>query len=1471
MTLPFSPPTRAWFQGAFAQPTPVQAQGWPRIVGGENALLLAPTGSGKTLAAFLAGIDGLLALPHDAERGVRVLYISPLKALVYDVERNLRAPLAGIAAAAVRHGAEIRVPRIGIRTGDTPSRDRRAMLKAPPEILVTTPESLYLLLTSQARETLRTVTTVIVDEVHAVAGTKRGAHLALSLERLEELGDGFQRVGLSATVRPVETIAGYLCGRRPCAIIDTSQPPDLDLKVVVPLDDMERPPSVTPLEGGGALANYGADGMGGAAFQQPARAGIWPSLHPVLLQAIRDHRSTILFVNSRGLCERLARRLNELAEEDLVRAHHGSVSHAARKEIEEALKAGTLKGIVATSSLELGIDMGAVDLVLQVASPGSTAAGLQRVGRAGHGVGQTSIGRIFPKFRGDLLECAVVARRMVDGAIETLHVPRNPIDVLAQQIVAMVSMRDWTVNELEAVIKRAAPYLELSRDVLVATLDMLAGRYPSTDFAGLRARLDWDRQTDQLTARGGSKMIALVNGGTIPDRGLYAVYVAPDGPRIGELDEEMVHETRPGETIVLGASTWRVQEIGRDRVLVVPAPGELGKLPFWHGDGPGRPIELGRALGAFLRELRPRLGSTDDAEAWVRAQTPVDERAARNLVAYARDQVEATGALPTDRSITIERFRDELGDWRVCILTPFGDRVHAPWAVALQARMERQSGFEVQCLHTDDGIVLRLADPSDEGEAPPDIDVLLPEPEELHELLLQALIHAPLFASIFRENAARALILTRKRPQERMPLWAQRIRGANLLAVAQQYPDFPVILETYRTCLQDIFDLPALEQVLSDIRSRAIVVDAVETPTASPFARSLVLRLVGTAMYDYDVRLAERRAQALSLDRNLLRELLGAEELRELLDADVIEQLGRELQRQDPDRQARDEAGVQDLLRLLGELSEPELAERCQEDPLPLLTELLARRAAFPVQLAGRPVWIAAEDVALYRDGLGVPQPAGVPAAFLERRDQPLLQLIRRFAKASTPFTAAHLAARWGLLPAQLEPALQVLEADGALLLGEFLPGGREREWCDPAVMQRIRKRTLAKLRGEVAPVEAEVYARFCLGWHHVGEQRRGPRALEEALDQLEGVPLPFTELEARILPARVSGFQPRQLDELGALGQVAWVGRGSLGPSDGLVTVCRRDRVDLLPPSGLEPPDSPLHGAIGEQLRTRGASFLAELQVACGVPIADLQEALWDLVWAGLVTNDTFAPLRTLGRGKPRSTGRSGLRRRASFPLGGRWSLVAGLALPSTDTDKAHAWAVALLERHGVVSKEAVRAEGLPGGFSAVYPVFKAMEEQGTVRRGWFVDGLGGMQFALPGAVDRLRAARTPPELPEARVLAATDPANPYGSLLPWPSREDAAAQPRRTRGASVILVDGALVLFVERGAKSLLTFPAADDERLLVPALQAAGLLARTARGRRIRVERVDGELAGRCGLKEPMLRAGFTEDYRGLVWEA
>lgn len=1471
----FHQATQRWFNDNFNAPTPVQAQGWPVIETGRNALLVAPTGSGKTLAAFLAGIDRLGGLPEDRKPGVRVLYISPLKALVYDIERNLRAPLVGITRVAERLDLGFRQASVAVRTGDTSQRDRQKQAKEPSEILVTTPESLFLILGSKAAETLRTVETVIIDEIHALAPTKRGAHLALSLERLSELAEKDpQRIGLSATVRPLDAIANFLGGGRNVEVIDCSAKPALDLSVRVPIPDMQNPPTVDPESrtGGSVLGDLYSREVG---TPQPER-GIWPSIYPQILSAIHENRSTIIFVNSRGLCERLAHKLNELADEELVRAHHGSISHEKRSEIEEGLKSGAIRGIVATSSLELGVDMGAVDLVLLVESPGSVARGLQRVGRAGHGVGEVSQGRIYPKFRGDLLECAVVSRRMLDAELDAIAVPKNPLDVLSQQIVAMCCHQPMAVDDIERVVRRAAPYRELSRAALDAVLDMLSGRYPSSDFADLKPLLSWDRSNDVLSPRRGAAMVTRMNAGTIPDRGAYGVHLGEDGPRVGELDEEMVFETRAGDNITLGASTWHVESITRDRVIVTPAPGEAGRLPFWRGDGPGRPIELGKAIGAFLR----RIGGMGEAKAreWLEENTPLDELAAKNLAAYVAGQKEAAGVLPTDSSIVIERFRDELGDWRVCILTPFGARIHAPWAMALQRILGEQSGYEIQVMYTDDGIVLRFAD----VEGLPGADVLVPDPDDIEDLVADQLAGTSLFAGLFRENAVRSLLLRRRRPGQRSPLWAQRLKAQNLLATVRQYPSFPIVMETYRQAMADVFDLPGLKSLLTDIRSRAITIDDVETRAASPFAKSLVFAYVAAYLYEQDAPLAERKAQALTLDRSLLSELLGQAELRELIDADVLAELEDELQFLDVDRHARDADDVHDLLRRLGDLTSAELALRSSRNPKNWLAELREQRRAVEIRIAGESRWIAAEDAGLYRDALGAATPPGVPDTFLVPVQRPLEALLRRYARHHGPFLTGTPAKRFDLRDAQVAEVLAGLESKGILEHGEIRPGGVELDWCDAEVLRRLKRRNLARLRDEVAAVDTPTLALFLPAWHGFDADARGADRLTEVIGQLQDYPLPWSLLTTTILPARVPGYRPEMLDTLAASGAVVWVGRGASGAKDGRISLYLRDQVREL----LDPPDElvfddPAHQAILECLDANGASFLMEIgdgvsEAGVTCTSRELTRALWDLVWAGQITNDTFAPLRDLARSGPRR-----VRRRNSpgnVVTGGRWSVVRGLAGKSNPTKQTLARAKLLLDRYGIVSRKCVQHEAIPGGFAPIYKVYREMEEQGRVRRGYFVDGLAGAQFAYTGAIDRLRGDREDAEerdemvtIDDIRIVSALDPANPYGGIVPWPEvAKPDSAKPRRVAGAWLLLARGRPVLYAARRARNLITFPATirNEDGALNAAIAALRHLPRgTSRGMLV-IEKVDGVNVAESPLADAFRDAGFARDYRGLI---
>ncbi|SDQ33661.1 DEAD/DEAH box helicase [Quadrisphaera sp. DSM 44207] len=1642
----FSAPTRDWFRGAFAAPTAAQEGAWRAISAGDHALVVAPTGSGKTLSAFLWALDRIATspVPEDLQRRCRVVYVSPLKALATDVERNLRAPLTGMRHAAQRLGLPLPEVSVALRSGDTPAQERRAFTRTPPDVLITTPESLFLLLTSAAREVLAGVETVVVDEVHAVAGTKRGAHLALTLERLDALLPvPAQRIGLSATVRPVEEVARFLAGARPVGTavpggdaaggavagdgggrpVTVVQPPStkvVELEVVVPVPDM------------GELGQRTEDLTGLAAGAEP-RASIWPAVEERVVDLVASHRSTLVFANSRRLAERLTTRLNEIwaeraaaeqaaeqgveqgaeeagPDEDggvavgaaaaqtpsrppaqvmaqagrggaapavLARAHHGSVSREQRSLIEDDLKSGRLPAVVATSSLELGIDMGAVDLVVQVESPPSVASGLQRVGRAGHQVGAVSHGVVFPKYRGDLVQTAVVTERMRAGAIEALRVPSSPLDVLAQQVVAMTAMEDWPVDDLERVVRRAAPFAGLTRGVLEAVLDMLSGRYPSEEFAELRPRIVWDRVAGTLSGRPGAQRLAVTSGGTIPDRGLYGVFLATgEGPgrRVGELDEEMVYESRVGDVFTLGTSTWRIEDITADQVLVSPAPGLPGKLPFWHGEALGRPAELGRAVGAFVREV----GALDDERARARArEAGLDEWAADNLLAYLREQQEATGHLPDDRTIVIERFRDELGDWRVVVHSPFGAQLHAPWALAVGARLRERFGVDVQAMSADDGLVLRLPDldllsglgddlgasltgaggGSGRSEAPDVLEAVLVEPEDVETLVTAELGGSALFASRFRECAARSLLLPRRRPDRRTPLWQQRQRAAQLLEVASRYPSFPVVLETVRECLQDVFDVPALADLMRSLRSGAVRVVQVTTEQASPFARGLLFGYVAQFLYEGDTPLAEKRAAALSLDPTLLAELLGRGDgasLADLLDAEALARTQAELQRLAEDRRCRDAEDVADLLRVLGPLGTAEVAARSRADEPEAarwLAELEASRRVIAVRIAGEARWAVVEDAGRLRDALGVPLPVGVPEAFTAPLPDPVADLVARYARTHVPFTAAVVAARLGTGVAVVTDALRRLERSGRLVSGDLLPPevrasldgavpgtpGSVPDWCDAEVLRLLRRRSLAALRADVEPVPPRDLALFLPGWQGVGSRLRGADGVLRVVEQLAGAVLPASAIESLVLPVRVERYAPALLDELTASGEVLWRGHGALPGDDGWVSLHLADSaaVTLAPPEDdLELTDA--HARVLEALSGGGAYFFRALSDAVGStvprereapPDAALADLLWDLVWAGHLTNDTLAPLRArlaggrtahrapraaprarYGRLRPGRPGRPGagaLPARSGPPTAaGRWSL-----LPQAEPDatvRAAATAEVLLDRHGVLTRGAVAAERLPGGFAAVYRVLAAMEEAGRVRRGYFVEGLGASQFASTGAVDRLRAAARPlsavgagqwqpsdhrgaggaeADRPRTVVLAAADPANPYGAALPWPEREavpgregavprkrevppGAGHRPGRKAGALVVLLDGDLVLYVERGGRTLLSFT--EDPQALQAGADALALAVRDGALGRLTVQRADGEgvlAPGGSALGAALEAAGFTATPRGL----
>jgi ATP-dependent Lhr-like helicase len=1481
----FHPAVERWFTTSFGRPTRAQELGWPSIASGANTLICAPTGSGKTLTAFLWALDRLMFRPLPLrERRCRVVYISPLKALAVDVERNLRAPLTGIANVAGQEGQEYVTPEIAIRTGDTPPGERARFARTAADILITTPESLYLLLTSNAREMLRGVETVIVDEIHALVPNKRGAHLALSLERLTAICDTLpQRIGLSATQHPLEEVARYLGGCegltaaapvaaaaepadaihdefaeparpkfRPVNIVDTGEKKQLRLRVEVPVEDM-------------ATLGEAAGIASGPASAAQERSSIWPAIHPRLLELIRAHRSTLIFVNSRRLAERLAAALNELAGETLVSAHHGSIARAQRMEIEDNLKSGRLPALVATSSLELGIDMGAIDLVVQIEAPPAIASGLQRIGRASHQVGEVSEGIIFPKYRGDLIACAAVTAAMHRGAIEPTRYPRNPLDVLAQQIVAMVATDDWNADDLFNTIRRAAPYAELGRASFDGVLDMLSGLYPSDEFAELRPRLTWDRVTNALTPREGAKRIAILNGGTIPDRGLYGVFLAgaekAQSARVGELDEEMVFESRVGETFLLGASTWRIEEITHDRVLVTPAPGEPGKMPFWKADAAERSVRFGAEIGTLIREIR----SMKRGEAIRRLvkEHDLDKLAAENFLKYLDDQELATGAVPDDRTIVVERVLDDLGDWRLCVLTPFGGRIHAPWSMAATAKVRNELAIDVETMWSDDGFIVRFP----ETDAPPPSELVLPDPEEAEGLVVRQLGASSMFAAKFREAAARALLLPRMRAQGRTPLWQQRKRAYDLLQVAARFGSFPMILEAYREVLRDVFDVPALQQTLEKVRARAIRVVTADTPRPSPFAGSLLFRYVANFLYDGDAPLAERRAQALAIDQSQLRELLGEPELRELLDGESIAEVEAQLQHLEESRKARSADAIHDLLLRLGDLSRDELAARATGDSAAMIKELLKARRIIEIGIGRQKRLIAAEDASRYRDALGVPLPTGLPERFLAPVADAAGDLILRYARTHGPFTAAEAAARYGIGVAVVTAALERFVERGRIVEGEFRPEGTQREFCEAEVLRSIRRRALAKLRKEVEAVDPPAMARLFTHWQNVVKKRRGLEALLETIETLQGYPMAASLFEREILAARIEDYRPSDLDTLSAAGEIVWVGVEPLGEKDGRIALYLTDHLPVLHrPRSVDDPPAALAVRITDFLRASGASFFAQIQAAMGGFQNETIDALWDLVWRGVVTNDTFHALRAFTRPKSPARGGGFRSRRVAPPsTQGRWSLVPASTV--SETQRAAALAQQLLNRYGVVTREAPGAEDVAGGFSAVYPVLKAMEEGGKIRRGYFVAGLGATQFASAGALDRLRSLRDEPETPETVMVASTDPANPYGAMLKWP--EGTGRQFSRSVGPRVILVNGRLACYVGRGEKQLTVILPEDEPQRSTVAKEVARSLAAmvTAGGRRaLLITTVNDQPVARSDIAPFLAEAGFTPSALG-----
>jgi ATP-dependent Lhr-like helicase len=1490
----FTTPVRTWFQESFGRPTPAQEKGWPPIQAGEHTLILSPTGSGKTLAAFLWAIDRLFAeLEATGDPGgVRLLYISPLKALNNDIERNLRAPLAGAREAAVHLGHELPELRVAVRTGDTPGRARLAMLKRPPHILITTPESFYLILTSsKARQMLRTVRTVIVDEIHTVAGNKRGVHLALSLERLEHLAEGpLQRIGLSATQRPLEVVARFLGGQewsegpdgertlvpRPVTIVDAGQAKALDLRVVTVVEDFR--------------------GLGGS---------IWPSVDQEVVEAIRTHRSTLVFANGRRLAERIAGRLSEQLGVR-VRAHHGSMAAPARLEMEADLKAGRLPALVGTSSLELGIDIGAVDLVVQVQSPKGVAQGLQRVGRSGHLVGQTSVGRIFPTHREDLMEAAVVAGAMLRGEVEPTRVPENCLDVLAQQVVAAVSMEDWSSAALYDLVRQSYPYRHLTPDAYHEVLAMLAGKYPREVFRELRPRLDWDRASGRLSALPGSAYLATASGGTIADRGAFGAYLADGKTKIGELDEEFIYERREGDVFTLGSRTWRIERILDDRVLVTDSPGTLSMMPFWKGDMPWRTYDLGLAVGRFRRQVAERLADPD-LVGWLQREYALDDNSAHNVVAYVRDQVETAGAISSDRSIVVELLRDPLGDARLIVHSPFGGRVNAAWGLALAGALRERCHTTPECQTNDDAILLRIP----EADQAPPIDLLTSlTPAEARERILAELPDSALFGAQFRQNAARALLMPRAKGRRRTPFWLQRLRAKDLLAATRQFDSFPIIVETYRDCLRDVLDLENLLEVLAGIQEGRIQVVSIERVTPSPAAAGLLRQFIGIYMYEWDEPKAERQLRHLALNRDLLQRLLGGVSLADLLRPEALQALEAHLQRTAHNRRARSPQELALLLQELGDLSTEEVLERTEEGGRRWLASLATEgrivERVIPTAHGPARRWLLASEACIYERAFAAASTPSLPEreGDVESARQALL---RRLLMTHGPLTVDEIRARYDLPAGWLAATLAAWADERRIAHGRLRPDSSTDEWCDRQNLEQAHRRTLALLRREVQPVPLERYVDFLARWQHVHPAHTLPAGgLRRAIQQLRALPAPALLWARDLLPARVQGFRPADLEALCQGGEVVWVGSGSERPAHLRARLLFRGEGSLY----LAPPQERTDLSQAAQrvlacLKSEGACFSADLERGTGLRGHALAAALVELTTAGLVTNDSLRALQEVVRFRPGAAGgprrplssveaqlaerwsgppqrrpgrlrearQRAARRLAATPQWvGRWSLVQRLGTwgaGATPEERLDRQARQLLARYGILARECLAREDLEATWSDLYSYLELLEMRGELRRGYFVQGLSGAQFALPEAVEHLREWGAAPAAGDEAplvVLNAWDPVWAPAALAGLAGR----AVPRRS--STYIALQGSVPLLVAERRGQALGVLQGVEGAALVAALSAcfSAICARSGR-RRLLVETWNGApVLGSPG--QPLLeRIGGYPHPPGIEWQA
>jgi ATP-dependent Lhr-like helicase len=1404
-----------WFRETFGEPTPAQEIAWPALARGESALVVAPTGSGKTLAAFLVFLDRLAKEPDREREGVRVLYVTPLKALGNDIHRNLEVPLEGMTRLAERLGQPPPGITIGIRSGDTPQKERDRLTRKPPDVLITTPESLYLMLTSErAAKTLASVEAVIVDEVHALAPNKRGTHLALSLERLAWLtGRPFQRIGLSATVRPAERVAAWLSGHergtaRPIQVLDSGGRKEIDLTIASPVED----------------------------FRELPGESVWPSIFDELHRLVREHRSTLIFVNNRRLAERAARQINERAGEDLARVHHGSLSREKRYEVEALLKAGKLPAMVSTSSMELGIDIGAIDLVVQIESPKSVTAGLQRVGRAGHLVGEVATGRIIPKVRVDLVDAAAVARGMLRREIETTEVPEGCLDILAQQIAATVSNGEWTDTQLFELARGSYPFRELDRGRFEAVLGMLSGKYPAARFGELRPRVVWNRSNGEVRARPGTRMLAVTNGGAIPDRGYFRVVHSGTGARLGELDEQFVFEARPGDSFLLGSAVWRLEHIDRDEVIVTEAPGAMPTIPFWEGDLAGRPYEQGVRFGEFLGEVAQRLDDPD-VEGWLREECALDELAAANLKTFLTEQRDAAGELPTNRKILVEEFDDELGDRRVLVHSPFGSRVHNAWMLVVRARIRDAENLDVEAIASDDGFMLRL--PGRDSPVPIDLITQLPGDEELDELLLRELQISPIFGALFRECAARALLLPRRMPDRRTPLWLQRIRAQDLMQLVKRYGEFPILLEAYREAWDDLLRVRDFRVVADGLRSGEIAVHHVASDIPSPFAFHFLFDYQMENRYVGDYPRAEWRTQLLAVDRDLLARVVRPDALRDLLDAGAIQRVEALLQRMDDRSRPRTADELADALTALGDLTDEEMRARAGSRWREMADLLVQDGRAVRVEVGGERRWVPADHAAEYE-------------AMAKGDDSATGVVLRRHLAGHGPVTAAELASRYGLPEAEITAALMELRSDGQVSTGEFRPGGSEREWVDTDNLKRIHRETLQVLRKEIQPVDPERYADFLLA--QAVETPGTEAGARLVLERLAGLPVPAAALIPEILSPRFRHGDISAVESLVRVGEYLWQGlpgrRVALFPRSGAERLLRRPAEA----------SGEAAGAVEALLAERGASFLSEVSRDAGLPEPDALKALFALAWAGRVTNDALTGIQEPGRARARrGTRAERLGEAHRIPQYGRWSL---LPLPVEDpAEAAEAWAERLLPGYGVVAREVASAADVPVPWPLLVDALTTMEAQGRARRGYFVRALSGIQFALPATVDRLRGE------PRSglRMVAVADPANAYGAILPLAS--DMPYRPSRVPGSWLVTRDGLPIVAIEAWGRRVI--PLSDGE--LAEGLEHLRELASRRPGGRLAVESWAGDpVIGSAG-EALLAAAGFSAGPRRMTYRA